>query len=371
MLAQRADPRGGVLAARSRPAARRVGPARPGADRDLRAVDIVPTRIDVKVGDVAASDILAPRALTYTSAIQTQEARDAARVAVAPQYDFTPDKASAVARQQGLAFDRIVAPVDTAFDAAVAESERLTLLEIGPARSVGRGPGDAPRAATLRAGRPSATRAPGSSTSSSRPSFATPTWPRSAPACRGGSSVASTRPSGSCRPRSSPPLLVANSDYDQTETDAGSRTSRRDRGRRSSSPSARTRRSSARATRSPPWRSSRSRPSGSATARWDIARLAGWALFSVLLVGLLLTWVWRFRPELWHRYERADPHRDAPALLDVRARGHRRPIRAAVHPADGRRRHPGRTPARLGHGHRPDGGRSRSSPGPSTAARSR
>ena len=40
---------------------------------------------------------------------------------------------------------------------------------------------------------------------------------------------------------------------------------------------------------------------GLGVARWDLARLAGWALFSVLLVGLLLAWVWRFRPELWHR----------------------------------------------------------------------
>ena len=33
----------------------------------------------------------------------------------------------------------------------------------------------------------------------------------------------------------------------------------------------------------------------------DAARLAGWFLLAVLLVGLLLAWVWRFRPEFWHR----------------------------------------------------------------------
>ena len=33
----------------------------------------------------------------------------------------------------------------------------------------------------------------------------------------------------------------------------------------------------------------------------DLAKLAGWFLLSVLLVGLLLAWVWRFRPSLWHR----------------------------------------------------------------------
>ena len=32
-----------------------------------------------------------------------------------------------------------------------------------------------------------------------------------------------------------------------------------------------------------------------------MARLAGWFLLAALLVGLLLAWVWRFRPDLWHR----------------------------------------------------------------------
>src|SRR5262245_62061591 len=33
----------------------------------------------------------------------------------------------------------------------------------------------------------------------------------------------------------------------------------------------------------------------------DPATLGGSALFAVLVVGLLLAWVWRFRPRLWHR----------------------------------------------------------------------
>jgi putative nucleotidyltransferase with HDIG domain len=33
----------------------------------------------------------------------------------------------------------------------------------------------------------------------------------------------------------------------------------------------------------------------------DLVVLAGWFLFSIVLVGLLLAWVWRFRPKLWHR----------------------------------------------------------------------
>ena len=94
------------------------------------AVDIIPNRIDVGIGQVATADILAPRAITYTSDILTAQTRDAARKAVEPQYDFTPDKASAVARQQALAFARVVAPVDNAFDPSVSvEADRIVLLE--------------------------------------------------------------------------------------------------------------------------------------------------------------------------------------------------------------------------------------------------
>ncbi len=33
----------------------------------------------------------------------------------------------------------------------------------------------------------------------------------------------------------------------------------------------------------------------------DLATFAGWFLFAALVVGLLLAWLWRFRPGLWHR----------------------------------------------------------------------
>ena len=33
----------------------------------------------------------------------------------------------------------------------------------------------------------------------------------------------------------------------------------------------------------------------------DVARLFGFIVLSVLVIGLLLTWTWRFRREFWHR----------------------------------------------------------------------
>ena len=36
-------------------------------------------------------------------------------------------------------------------------------------------------------------------------------------------------------------------------------------------------------------------------ASLDAAKLAGWALLAAIFVSMLLAWVWRFRPSLWHR----------------------------------------------------------------------
>src|SRR5206468_6484390 len=33
----------------------------------------------------------------------------------------------------------------------------------------------------------------------------------------------------------------------------------------------------------------------------DVASFAGWLLLAVLVVAMLLSWIWRFRPKLWHR----------------------------------------------------------------------
>jgi putative nucleotidyltransferase with HDIG domain len=40
---------------------------------------------------------------------------------------------------------------------------------------------------------------------------------------------------------------------------------------------------------------------GLTEARPDFARLGGWFLLSILVTGLLLAWIWRFRGQLWHR----------------------------------------------------------------------
>ena len=91
-------------------------------------VDITPG-IDLKVGELAQGDIRAPRALTYTNELLTQEARDQARLTTPPQYDFTSERAIAIAREQLAAFGRRVAVLDTAFSPETTAEDRQSLLE--------------------------------------------------------------------------------------------------------------------------------------------------------------------------------------------------------------------------------------------------
>ena len=186
------------------------------------AVDIIPTRVDVKVGEVASADLLAPRTITYTSATRTKAARDTEAAGVVPQYDFTPDKATAVARQQALAFDRAVAPVDNAFDPATAESDRIALLDAAlPGLS------DESRAnlMALPLGRWKAVRDESArildqlETSELRDADLAEVRDRLAGRILGGLNEAERKLAAEIVA----PLLVANSDFDQAETDAAKR----------------------------------------------------------------------------------------------------------------------------------------------------
>ncbi len=42
-------------------------------------------------------------------------------------------------------------------------------------------------------------------------------------------------------------------------------------------------------------------PASAGTPRPDLEEVVGWLILAALLVGSLMAWVWRFRPDLWHR----------------------------------------------------------------------
>jgi putative nucleotidyltransferase with HDIG domain len=97
----------------------------------ILAIDLLPSRpLDVQAGDLAVGDIQAPRAVDFESEVQTQAAREAARSNVEPQYDFTSDQAIAIAEEQRALFETRVARVDTAFEAELTSDERQRLLEV-------------------------------------------------------------------------------------------------------------------------------------------------------------------------------------------------------------------------------------------------
>ena len=77
--------------------------------------DIILTKVDVKIGDVATADTGAPRAHLRERRSSLARRVTSARALPSPLHDFTPEKASAVAREQALALTVVIAPVDAAF----------------------------------------------------------------------------------------------------------------------------------------------------------------------------------------------------------------------------------------------------------------
>jgi putative nucleotidyltransferase with HDIG domain len=94
----------------------------------ILGLDLTPG-LALKVGDLAPGDIVAPRALNFTNDLLTAQARQAARDAVDPQYDYSTEKGIAVAGDALSAFTRRVAAVDAAFVPEVSADERSALLD--------------------------------------------------------------------------------------------------------------------------------------------------------------------------------------------------------------------------------------------------
>ena len=83
------------------------------------SIDDLPRAVDLSVGDLATADVRAPRTLVFESETETAAARQAARDAVPPQYDYKAETAAALTRRQLDALAAVLAPVDAAFAPAV------------------------------------------------------------------------------------------------------------------------------------------------------------------------------------------------------------------------------------------------------------
>ena len=266
----------------------------------ILGADILPDEpLRVSEGELAPRDIVAPRAIEFVSVVQTTEARAVARAAVEPQYDFTSENAIAIAEEQQVAFEDRVDRIDTAFAADLTEQERANLLETAV-------PNLSESAATtlmeLDAARWAAVR-----TEAARVLDATLRAElrdtEVAEARRELSSRMAGGLDGAERMLAAEliaPLLVPNSSFSPELTAQA-----RDRAAEAVEDvrvqilqdqlivQQGTRLNAAQIEQIDALGLSEQAP--------DVASFVGWLLLAVLIVVMLLSWIWRFRPKLWHR----------------------------------------------------------------------
>jgi putative nucleotidyltransferase with HDIG domain len=267
----------------------------------ILGADILPDQpLDAAEGQLATRDILAPKALDFESKVQTDQARAAASAAVPFQYSFTTENAIAIAAAQQLAFESRVNGIDTTFAAtaisaagkkALLKNAVLDLSDQAKATLVAL---DAARWAVVRT--EAARVLDAAERTELRDTEVDDTRTRLSGRMAGGLDEAERMLAAELIA----PLVVPNSSL--------------------SLPLTTTARAAAAAEVQPVRVTIRQGEvivrNGSPFAATDIEKIdalglrqtlpdftsfGGWALMAVLVVGMLLAWIWRFRPGLWHR----------------------------------------------------------------------
>ena len=265
----------------------------------ILAVDDLPRGVDLAVGDVVSQEVRAPRSIDFPSEVETEAARQAARDAVPPQYDFAAERSAAIARRQLNALEKALEPVDAVFAQELPVSSReivlaaqLPWLTADARRTLVGLTADGWAAVAAEAARVLG--------------ILQRTEIRDADLedVRGqlGDRVAATfaDPERALVTGIVSPLLAPNSSYSQELTDAA-----RDAAAAAVIP-VRYRISQGEILLLPGQRVTeldlaRLEALGMTEARLDVARLGGWFLLAVVVVILYLAWLFRFRQELWHR----------------------------------------------------------------------
>ena len=263
------------------------------------ALDLLPRRLVIEVGDVASADIVAPRAQSYPSDILTAEARDKASRDVDLVYDYSTEKATQIAQVRLATFERQVGPIDMAFDGATKPDERTRLLESAlpglpdPVRTTLVG---------LTKERWTAVRAEASRVLdlTERRELRDTAVEAAKVALTGQMAGGLNEAERTLAAQIISPLVVANSSYSTDQTNLA-------------------RQDAAQAVapvmvdyavnetivrhgeKVTPVALEAINEFGLTEARVDVARLGGWFLLAVLVVGILFGWIWAFRRPLWHR----------------------------------------------------------------------
>jgi hypothetical protein len=265
----------------------------------IMGADFFPQPLRLSVGSVAAADIVAPRADEYVSEVETKKLQDAARNAVDPVYDYTTEKAIATAEQQLRRFEQNVRPIDQAFQEGTPDDEKATLL----AAALPELP--APIRVTLlglTAERWAAVRAEASRVLDAtergelRDSEVPETRARLTGQMAGGLDEAERRLAAEVIS----PLIVPNSSFSAEMTNQ-----EKERQAALVEPQvvqiAQSETIIRKGDKVTEAQLEAVDQYGLRNARPDIARLGGWLFLAILVVGLLVAWMWRFRQELWHR----------------------------------------------------------------------
>jgi putative nucleotidyltransferase with HDIG domain len=266
----------------------------------ILGADILPDEpLRVSVGELAPRDIVAPRAIEFVSVVRTGEARAAARAAVEPQYDFTSENAIAIAEEQQVAFEDRVSRIDTTFAADLGPEERASFLQTAVA---GLSEAATETLVALDAAGWAAVR-----TEAARVLDATLRAElRDTEVAEARANISGRMAGGLDEAERAlaaeliGPLLVPNSSFSPELT-----TQERDR----AAEAVEDVRVSIlqdevivrEGTRLDAAQIEEVDALGLSEQAPDIASFVGWLLLAVLVVVMLLSWVWRFRPRLWHR----------------------------------------------------------------------
>jgi putative nucleotidyltransferase with HDIG domain len=265
----------------------------------LGASTLTQETLQLQVGDLAPRDIVAQRALDFESQVRTADAREAARAAVQPQYDFTTDKAIAIAAEQQLAFDNKTRPIDTAFETKLTPAERSSLLTTSvptlstDARNTLLGL-DAARWAEVRA--EAARVLDATLRTELRDTEVAEARTRLAGRLAGGLNEAERMLAAELIS----PLVKPNSSFSEDQTNEA-----RNGAAAAVKPvRVQVRQGQVIARAGEPLAATDIEmidALGMSRSSADVTSLAGWFLLAVLVVGMLLAWIWRFRSTLWHR----------------------------------------------------------------------
>jgi cyclic-di-AMP phosphodiesterase PgpH len=266
------------------------------------AIDSLPGPLlgtGVVVDNVATVDIRAPSTARFESAEETERRQQAAREQVPPQYDYTPERGRLTAEAQLGQLNEILAPVDAAFAAVLTPEARATALRNAIQRL---STGSRTTLASLDRTEWLALRAEMERALDARQRVEVRDTLLADARLALGRNIDDGLP-GDQRALAAEivaPLLVANSTYDPVATETA-----RDAAAAQVEPVVYEFRAGEilvqRGQRLDPVLRERLDVFGLLDPRPDPARAAGWVLLALLLAGLLLLWLWRYRPTIWHR----------------------------------------------------------------------